>query len=335
MLWRYDEEKNINLNKNNKNSFANIKKINRFEGNFIKTNLDDKEGLGPGTYFHDILNLYNNPDHNNNKKNLSKQQTKSAPFLCKSKRFIYDKPLDFNEQYNKKDSKNINKNNDFKKIIYNNSIQSSQTSNTTHKGGLIKRDSSLFEITDNQKEIKTKTKNFKSLSGTFYRKDIRFRESIQEENMKKEIPGPGSYINPYTSTGKSNSVKFDDRYMDIRSCRIIIEKNRLNKFNKNKKKGNNLIYWLGETNEIKPCVGTYEPDKTMSIQYDVNKNKKYGNNSFNSTQYSNRNDFYLYQKNNPIGQGCYYKDNYIENKQSSTAFYSTSNRFYKGRKNNI
>ena len=332
--YYYDEEKNINLNKNNKNSFANIKKINRFEGNFIKTNLDDKEGLGPGTYFHDILNLYNNPDHNNNKKNLSKQQTKSAPFLCKSKRFIYDKPLDFNEQNNKKDSKNINKNNDFKKIIYNNSIQSSQTSNTTHKGGLIKRDSSLFEITDNQKEIKTKTKNFKSLSGTFYRKDIRFRESIQEENMKKEIPGPGSYINPYTSTGKSNSVKFDDRYMDIRSCRIIIEKNRLNKFNKNKKKGNNLIYWLGETNEIKPCVGTYEPDKTMSIQYDVNKNKKYGNNSFNSTQYSNRNDFYLYQKNNPIGPGCYYKDNYIENKQSSAAFYSTSNRFYKGGKNN-
>ena len=51
--------------------------------------------------------------------------------------------------------------------------------------------------------------------------------------MKKEIPGPGSYINPYTNTGKSNSVKIDDRYLDICSCRIIIEKNRLNKFNKN------------------------------------------------------------------------------------------------------
>ena len=148
--YYYDEEKNTNVNKNNKNSFANIKKINRFEENFIKINLDDKEGLGPGTYFHDILNLYNNPDHNNNRKVFSNQQTKSAPFLCKSKRFIYDKPLDLNEnnQNNKKDLKNCNNNNkDFKKIISNNSIQSSQTSNTTNKTGLLKKDSS--EITDN------------------------------------------------------------------------------------------------------------------------------------------------------------------------------------------
>ena len=72
----------------------------------------------------------------------------------------------------------------------------------------------------------------------------------------------------------------------------------------------------------------------MTILYDINKNKKYGNNSFNSTQYSNRNGFYTFQKNKPIGPGCYYKDKYIQNKQISAAFYSTADRFFKGGKNN-
>ena len=338
--YYYDEEKNENTNKNNKNNFANMKKINRFEENFIKINLDDKEGLGPGTYFNDILNLYNDPQKSNNKKTLSKQKTKSAPFLCKSKRFIYDKPLfNDNNQYSKRETKETINKNDFKKIIYNKiSIESSQTSNSTHKINLSKKDYSLNEIFNNQQSIKSNNKNnvlkSKSLSGTFYRKDIRFRENYQEENMKKEIPGPGSYINPYTNTGKSNSVKIDDRYLDVRSCRLIIEKNRVNKFNKNRKKDKELIFWLGETNEIKPCVGEYEPDKTMTILYDINKNKKYGNNSFNSTQYSNRNGFYTFQKNKPIGPGCYYKDKYIQNKQISAAFYSTADRFFKGGKNN-
>ena len=133
----------------------------------------------------------------------------------------------------------------------------------------------------NQIPKNRKIKFHRSMAGTFYRKDIRFRENYLEENMKKGIPGPGSYINPYTRVGKSNSVKLDDKYMDIRSCRIIIEKNRVNKFNKMKKSKNNLIYWLGETKEIKPGVGSYETDKTLTIKYDINKNKKYGNNALN------------------------------------------------------
>ena len=152
--------------------------------------------------------------------------------------------------------------------------------------------------------------------------------------MKKNIPGPGSYINPYTSTGKSNSVKIDDRYMDIRSCRLIIEKNRINKYNKNKKKEKRIYSWLGDTKEEKPCVGTYEPDKTMTILYDINKNKKYGNNDFNSTEYSNRNGIFLFQKNTPLGPGYYYQDKFIKPKQINAAFNSTEDRFYKGGKNN-
>ena len=336
--YYYDEEKKIYNIKNNKNNFANINKYNRFEENFIKVN-EDKGGLGPGTYFNDILHLFNNPNQKDTKKTLIKQKTKSAPFLCKSKRFVYDKPLDLND-LNKKIVKKpeINKD-DFKKVIYNNiSIESNQTSNSTHKLGSSKKEDSQNLI---DREMQTKFKKVnklkeksKSMAGTFYRKDIRFRENYQEENLKKDLPGPGSYINPYTSTGKSNSVKIDDRYMDVRSCRLIIEKNRINKYNKNKKNEKNLLFWLGETNEIKPCVGTYEPDKTMTILYDINKNKKYGNNSFNSTQYSSRNGFYIFERGIPIGPGCYYNDKFVENKQITAAFNSTTNRFYKGGKNN-
>ena len=122
--------------------------------------------------------------------------------------------------------------------------------------------------------------------------------------------------------------------MDIRSCRLIIEKNRINKYNKNKKNEKKSYSWLGETKEERPCVGTYEPDKTMTIFYDVNKNKKYGNNVFNSTEYSNRNGIYLFQKNIPLGPGYYYKDKFIQSKQISAAFNSTEDRFYRGGKNN-
>ena len=83
-----------------------------------------------------------------------------------------------------------------------------------------------------------------------------------------------------------------------------------------------------------PPVGTYEPDKTLTILYDVNKHKKYGNNHFNSTQFSDRNGFYFYQKNAPNGPGCYFNDKHVETKQNSAAFNSTADRFFKGGKNN-
>ena len=197
--YYYDEKKNIN-NKSSKNNFGNLKKINHFEENFIKLNLDDKTGLGPGSYFNDILHLFNNQNQKEKKKTLSKQNNKNAPFLCKSKRFNYDKSLTFNdnnENSTQKDSK-INSNG-FKKSFL--SIESSQTSNSTHKLGLSKKEDSQNEKISNDrhtyKKLKNKNNKFKSMTGLFYRKDLRFRENFQEENMKKDIPGPGSYINSF------------------------------------------------------------------------------------------------------------------------------------------
>lgn len=314
--YYYDEDKSNNNIRNNKNSFSFIKKINHHHDIFK----DNLEGLGPGTYFNDILNL-DNSNQNIKKKKLLMQKNNSAPFLCQSKRFDYDSSLDYNDNKNKNNSNNVVNNQSYNKTNQANELQKSE----------YRRDM----ININQFPKNRKIKFPRSMAGTFYRKDMRFRENYQEENMKKSIPGPGSYINPYTRIGKSNSVKLDDKYMDIRSCRIIIEKNRINKFNKKKKDKNNLIYWLGETKEIKPGVGSYEPDKTLTIKYDINKNKKYGNNTFNSTQISNRNEIFLFQRNLSNGPGSYIKDNPVEYKQIKAAFNSTSNRFYKGGKNYI
>ncbi len=79
------------------------------------------------------------------------------------------------------------------------------------------------------------------MSGLFYRRDMRFRENYLEENVKKEIPGPGNYISPYTHVGKSNKKKIDENYMDIRTCRILIERSRLDKISRNQPKKQKLI----------------------------------------------------------------------------------------------
>ena len=338
--YYYDEEK-INQNfKSGKNDLAKLKNAHLYDDDIQIDNNFDEGGLGPGTYFNDILDL-NNKNSKKRKAVLSGKKTKNIPFLCTSKRFEYESPINESYNFTKKDEQFLK---EFKNLVSNNdvSVESSNTSNSTHKLGFSFKDK-FFADYENSSMSKTysskiyKFNKFKPLNGTFYRRDMRFRETFQEENRKKDIPGPGSYINPYTNTGKTNSVKVDGRYMDIRSCRVLIEKNRANKFDKNKKIDKNIIPFLGDKGSgqgIAPPVGTYEPDKTLTILYDINRHKKYGNNHFNSTQFSDRNGFYLFQRNAPNGPGCYYHDKSVEKKQISAAFNSTSDRFFIGGKNN-
>ena len=334
--YYYDEEKINQNNKKGKNDFSKLKNAHLYDEE-VQYEIEDEGNLGPGTYFNDILNL-----NKKNKNLLSGKKTKSVPFLCTSKRFPYETPPN-EAQYllSKEDYQYLQ--NEFKKIGANDlSVESSNTSNSTHKFGFSYKDKFNGD-NDNVSMSKTytsKMNKFKPMNGTFYRRDMRFRENVLEENRKKEIPGPGSYINPYSSTGKTNTVKVDGRYMDIRSCRVLIEKNRANKFYKNKKINKNIMSWLGDSGLFShggappPPVGTYDPEKTLTILYDINKNKKYGNKHFNSTQFSDRNGFYLFQKNAPNGPGCYYHDKTVDKKQNSAAFNSTADRFFLGGKNN-
>ena len=92
-----------------------------------------------------------------------------------------------------------------------------------------------------------------SMSGTFYRKDMRFRERYMEENYKKWIPGPGTYINPFTGTGKSNSIKMNGRYMDIRTCKKFIGKTRPKTASYSNEDINNYIKYSNN-----PPIGYYD-----------------------------------------------------------------------------
>ena len=337
--YYYDEDINTKKIKTGKNDFAKLKNAHLYDEDIQIENNEDERELGPGSYFNDILNLNNNKNQKNKKDVLSGKKPKNAPFLCSAKRFSYKIP-DINRHLSKKDGQILDV---FRKIILNNDMtwESSNTSDSSYKFRFSVGDQ-MFYDSDNSSMSKTynskmnKLHKFKPLNGTFYRRDIRFREVLREENRKKEIPGPGSYINPFTNTGKTNSIKMNGKYMDIRSCRVWIEKNMNDKLTNNQKLKKNLSF-LGEWglgHGVTPGVGTYEPEKTFTILYDVNRHKKYGSSHFNSTQFSDRNGLYLFQKNAPNGPGSYYQDKIIEKKQNLAAFNSTADRFLRGGKNN-
>ena len=337
--YYYDEDINTKKIKTGKNDFAKLKNAHLYDEDIQIENNEDERELGPGSYFNDILNLNNNKNTKNKKDVLSGKKPKNAPFLCSAKRFSYKIP-DISKHLSKKDGQILDV---FRKIILNNDMtwESSNTSDSSYKFRFSVGDQ-MFYDSDNSSMSKTynskmnKLHKFKPLNGTFYRRDIRFREVLREENRKKEIPGPGSYINPFTNTGKTNSIKMNGKYMDIRSCRVWIEKNMNDKLTNNQKLKKNLSF-LGEWglgHGVTPGVGTYEPEKTFTILYDVNRHKKYGSSHFNSTQFSDRNGLYLFQKNAPNGPGSYYQDKIIEKKQNSAAFNSTADRFLRGGKNN-
>lgn len=305
--YYFAEEDDINKKKNEK--YLPRKKINTTKENKDKNSEDMIPG--PGAYFNDIFNLNNNPNLNRIKKLFPKSnrvKKKDIPFSCSTKRFDHEKIYNFISKENRKSSKNKNLSHDEdmnEKIL-------------------------LFREKESESNYLYNRLKPKSLSGTFYRRDMRFRENYQDEMMKREIPGPGSYINPYTSTGQLNSVQLEDKFMNIRMCKDFIEKNE----NKAKIIPKKQISWLESGKNFIPGVGTYEPDKTLTIQYDVRNKMKYGNYTFNSSQHNNRNFIYLFQKSSPNGPGSHYHDKFVEYKQNIAAFNSTMNRFYKGGINN-
>ena len=337
--YYYDEEIDKQSIKTGKNDFTKLKNAHLYDEDIQVENNEDEGELGPGSYFNDIFNLNDNKTIKNKKDILSGKKPKNVPFLCSAKRFSYEMP-NMNQNLTNKEGQIPDI---FRKMVLNNDVswESTNSSKSTYKYKFSLGEQKFFEG-ENVSMSKTynskinKLNKFRPLNGTFYRRDIRFREMLQEEKRKKEIPGPGSYINPFTNTGKTNSIKMDGKYMDIRSCRVWIEKNMANKIKENKKLHKNLSF-LGEWgmgHGLTPGVGTYEPEKTFTILYDINKNKKYGTSHFNSTQFSDRNGFYLFQKNSPNGPGSYYQDKLVDKKQNSAAFNSTADRFLKGGKNN-
>lgn len=274
------------------------------------------------------------------KKMLEKIKHKDIPFLSKSERFnlgpdtksksFYSYQNQLNKGANRpKSLKSQNKKK--KNLMKGITVQNNHNTESDY----VSNELSYYSSTNNSS---TYNKNIfyshpQSMSGTFYRKDIRFREREIEENSKKYVPGPGSYINPFTGTGKTNSIQINGRYMDLRTCIKYIENNRLNNLRPKtasyEVKVNNYINY-----NKNPGVGSYEPEEVYTVKHNIKNKIKQGNKSFNSTLLSNRNAIYQFQKNAPNGPGTYFTNNEVYYPQNYNGFNITSYRFEKGGKNN-
>ena len=284
-----------------------------------------------------ILDFKKEQAENFKKKMLNKLKPANAPFLSKCERFNFEPNIK---------SKSINSNKDItnKNLMKGIKIQNNFDNNTNNiykygnnyrisESGNISNEISNYSSTNNSSinNINNILNNRpQSMSGIFYRKDIRFRERIMEENSKKWIPGPGTYINPFTGTGKSNSIKMNGRYMDIRSCKKFMEKSRPKTASFSNGNINDNYIKLNKN----PGVGYYNPDEIFTLKQNVLNKLKQGNRTFNSTLLSDRNSIYQFQKNAPNGPGTYFKEekNYIL--PNYNAFNISSLRFEKGGKNN-
>ena len=119
-----------------------------------------------------------------------------------------------------------------------------------------------------------------SMSGTFYRKQKRFIEAEKEMERLKEGPGPGSYINPFSNTGTSNTVLFNGRYVDLRKGKEFLMDNTRPPTSKEDVLEN-------KRRSFGPPVGKYNPETIMTIKYNNMKRLGYGNGedvAFNSSR---------------------------------------------------
>ena len=298
---------------------------------FNNKNNDKEEGI--------IYDFKKEQAENFKKKILEKIKQKNIPFLSKSERFNlepYIKTKSFTSNKNSSSNKKVSYNNNAKKKNLLKGVKVQNNRNT--ESGSISNEVSYYSSTNNSSTNNIMNLFYsrpQSMSGTFYRKDIRFREREIEENSKKYVPGPGSYINPFTGTGKSNSIQINGRYMDLKTCIKYIENNRFNnlrpKTASHDIKVNNYINF-----NKNPGVGSYEPEKIYTVKHDMMNKLKQGNKTFNSTLLSDRNAIYQFQKNAPNGPGTYFQNDYsnISVPQNYNGFNITSFRFEKGGKNN-
>ena len=283
-----------------------------------------------------ILDFKKEQAENFKKKMLGKYKQANVPFLSKAERFSSENHKKSKKSSNKTNLTNSYKNQNLMKGI---KIQNNLDNNKNYRiseTGIASQEISNYSSTNNS-SINNLNNNItnmfynrpQSMSGLFYRKDIRFRERELEENSKKWVPGPGSYINPFTGTGKSNSIKMNGRYMDIRSCKNFMEKSRPNTASFGLESGHG--YLIKNEN---PGVGYYESDKFYTLKQCVLNKLKQGNRTFNSTLISDRNAIYQFQKNAPNGPGTYFKNQKNIISKNQNGFNMSSFRFGKGGKNN-
>lgn len=252
----------------------------RFNGNDFTSSINNTN-LGPGQYFADDHSQAFHRKHSVNKhRNSSK-----IPFSSGCERF---------------GAKSYSSNND--------RIFSSKPHPTSSSTSLASTSASFYN------------KNNSSMNGTFYRKQKRFIEAEKEMERLREGPGPGSYINPFSNTGTSNTILFNGRFVDIRKGKDLLMVNTRPQTSKD-----DVIE--KKRREFGPPVGRYNPDSIMTISYRNLKKLNYGNGedvAFNSGKMQGRCASSL--EKDPVGPGSYIKLNEREINENIVPFNSTTKR---------
>ena len=282
--YYYDVENNSSFNKiKNKNIYTNNKNYffgsscNRFgQGASAGFEEDFKSNLGPGSYFVKKFSNTFQKNHIKNFINNNNNNDKNIAFLSKQERFGTN-------------DNNHNSNNNINSMLPN-----------SNKSAMNKS----FDSTTNNTSKST-------LMGTFYRKERRFFES--ENDLKKQMdnPGPGSYINPFSNTGDSNTIQFNGRFVDIRTGKNLLNSNEINSRPKTSSINNN------NKNQNKNLTGKekFYNSNLYTIEYKNNKLKHNCNMySFNSSELSKRN---LIINKNDVGPGSYFNNEYAFNKNNN------------------
>ena len=150
------------------------------------------------------------------------------------------------------------------------------------------------------KIIKTIEPNkFGNFNNTFNFRQKRFGPSASELKWQMETPGPGEYINPYTATGTANTLLINGLYIDIRKGKEILRQKA-----KTQKP-------LREVGLNTPGVGSYEPDKVLSIEYKNRKeNKERKENEKLKIAFDShmKDEKQLSELKSNLGPGIYYKE---------------------------
>ena len=148
---------------------------------------------------------------------------------------------------------------------------------------------------------------------SFSLRQKRFDEKSSDIKWKLNTPGPGSYINPYTASGTANTIYLNGLYLEVRKGKEIIRK---------KSPETKAIH---KNVEVMPDVGTYDPNKTMTIAYKAKKNAncyKGENVAFNTHKKKEKE----VERSN-LGPGFYYKEKVKGKEQVSPPFHQSDIKF--------
>ena len=158
---------------------------------------------------------------------------------------------------------------------------------------------------------------FNNKTNTFNFRSKRFGTAGSDFKWKTSIPGPGSYINPYTATGTSNTLLINGLYLDIRKGKEILRP----KTQKTKS--------LKKPEKDTPAVGSFNPALISTIAYKNRKKVRSTNTNvnvaFNTAIKNEENKGY---KTN-IGPGYYYHPKNIKEKQINPPFFQSDTKFKK------